>query len=154
VHHRILRTIDANINRVSEGLRVLEDVSRFIIEDADLSGRLKSMRHMLNQFARDMGHGLVENRDAAGDIGAGTDLTHVHEDLMSLVRANSKRVQEGLRVLEEMSKLPEVNGSLSAVKLKECRYSVYSIEKSLVNQLSKNNTPGGREKNEKTRKQQ
>jgi thiamine-phosphate pyrophosphorylase len=143
VHQRILRTIDANINRVSEGLRVLEDISRFIIEDAESSYQLKSIRHLLNRSTADIGHGLLEHRDAAGDIGAGSDFTHEHKDLISIVRANSKRVQEGLRVLEELTKLSEVKHVLPADKLKELRYLVYSIEKTIVAQLAENKSGGG-----------
>ena len=41
----MLRLLDANLNRIGEGLRLLEDISRFIINDASLSAALKSMRH-------------------------------------------------------------------------------------------------------------
>ena len=33
----MLRLIDANLNRFSEGLRLLEDVARFLLNDAALS---------------------------------------------------------------------------------------------------------------------
>jgi thiamine-phosphate pyrophosphorylase len=136
VHRRILRTIDANLNRVSEGLRVLEDVSRFIVEDTSSSRQLKSIRHQLSKSAAGISGSLIQNRDVPGDIGAKFDLTTDHQDLTSVVRANAKRVEEGLRVLEELSKLPELKTALAAAKLKESRYLVYSIEKTLVEQLS------------------
>jgi len=148
VHHRILRTIDANINRISEGLRVLEDISRFIVEDVNSSQQLKSIRHELSKSMGELSLDLLKNRDMEGDIGAKFDLTTNHQDLTSVSRANSKRVEEGLRVLEELAKLPELKSMLSAAKLKESRYLVYSIEKSLVEQLSHHEKPGtqGREK--------
>ncbi|MFQ5925353.1 MAG: thiamine phosphate synthase, partial [Dehalococcoidia bacterium] len=43
----MLRLIDANLNRISEGLRLLEDVARFLVNDAALSEQLKSLRHEL-----------------------------------------------------------------------------------------------------------
>jgi thiamine-phosphate pyrophosphorylase len=135
VHRRILRTIDANLNRVSEGLRVLEDVSRFIVEDIPSSRQLKSIRHQLSKSAADIGGSLIENRDVPGDIGAKFDLTTDHQDLTSVVRANAKRVEEGIRVLEELAKLPEFKTVLSSAKLKESRYIVYSVEKTLIEQL-------------------
>ncbi len=70
-----------------------------------------------------------------GDIGAKFDLTTDHQDLTSVVRANAKRVEEGIRVLEELAKLPEFKTVLSSAKLKESRYMVYSIEKALIEQL-------------------
>lgn len=41
------RIVDANLNRVTEGLRVVEDVFRFAFDDAVMQQRLKSMRHRL-----------------------------------------------------------------------------------------------------------
>ncbi|MBN1376156.1 MAG: thiamine-phosphate pyrophosphorylase [Dehalococcoidia bacterium] len=136
MRHRILRTIDANINRVSEGLRVLEDVARFIAEDASSSKQLKSIRHQLSKSAGDLNLELLSNRDVPGDIGARLDLTTDHQDLTAVIRANSKRVEEGLRVLEELAKLPEMKTALSAPRLKESRYVVYSLEKKLISELS------------------
>jgi thiamine-phosphate pyrophosphorylase len=155
VHRRILRTIDANLNRVGEGLRVLEDVSRFIVEDTPSSRQLKSIRHQLNKSAVDIGGSLIENRDVPGDIGAKFDLTTDHQDLTSIVRANAKRVEEGIRVLEELAKLPDFKTVLSSAKLKESRYMVYSIEKTLIEQLSRCEKPlmrNGEKKNEHNKK--
>ena len=39
--------MDANANRAREALRVLEDAARFALDDADLSARLKAIRHGL-----------------------------------------------------------------------------------------------------------
>jgi thiamine-phosphate pyrophosphorylase len=139
VHRRILRTIDANVNRVSEGLRVLEDISRFIVEDTALSQQLKSTRHAISKLAGGLNINLIENRDVPGDIGARSDLTTEHMDLVAVVRANAKRVEEGLRVLEELSKLPELKPGLPAAPLKEYRYQVYSVEKALAARLAQFN---------------
>lgn len=139
MHRRILRTIDANLNRVSEGLRVLEDISRFIIEDASSSKKLKSIRHQLSKAASGFNQDLLNNRDVNGDVGASMDFTSAHENLAAVIRANSKRVQEGLRVLEELSKLPLSESTLCAARLKESRYLVYSIEKILMQKLLENN---------------
>ena len=44
-----LRILDANINRIGEGLRVLEEFARMSLNDTELTQRLKDMRHeMLN----------------------------------------------------------------------------------------------------------
>ena len=40
-----LRIIDANLNRIGEGLRLLEDVARLILNDAALTQQLKTIRH-------------------------------------------------------------------------------------------------------------
>ena len=133
---RILRTVDANINRVSEGLRVLEDVSRFIVEDVNATRQLKSIRHQVNRMAAALGIHLLLSRDSEGDIGAGGDLAGGHSDLQAVVRANAKRAQEGLRVLEELAKLPDLKDKIPAEELRKSRYLVYTLEASLINQLT------------------
>jgi len=93
----------------------------------------------MNEAANSAGLKLIEMRDPIGDIGANFDLTIEHENLYSVVRANAKRVQEGIRVLEELSKLSQLGFSISSVQLKEARYLVYSIEKKLISQLTSQN---------------
>ena len=138
----ILRIIDVNLNRVSEGLRVLEDISRFILEDAQSSRQLKSIRHFVSQPARKMDVPLTEFRDAEGDIGAEFDLTGSHINLVAIVHANARRVHEGIRVLEELAKLPELADVISSTELRRHRYSIYTLEKhvvsGLINQTSHN----------------
>ena len=137
---RILRTVDANINRVSEGLRVLEDVARFVLEDEKSTRLLKSVRHQVNNLARSLGIHLLLSRDSEGDIGAAGDLIKEHSDLNSIVRANAKRAQEGLRVLEELTKLPELKNAIPANEIRKSRYLIYTIEVSLISRLSSHET--------------
>lgn len=138
-HQRTLRIIDANLNRVCEGLRVLEDVARFVGEDKESSRQYKSIRHDLRQAGSSLGLSLEKSRDAENDVGADFDLTHSHQDYQSIIRANSKRVEEGLRVLEEISKLPDVAGLLPGEALKKHRYSVYTLSKHLILSLDESN---------------
>jgi thiamine-phosphate pyrophosphorylase len=135
VHQQILRIIDANINRISEGLRVLEDIARFVVEDEELSRQFKTVRHQLNSLVEEIGPHIIETRDAPGDVGAKFDVIHDHRDLSSISRANAKRAQQGIRVLEELSKLPELKSLLSTTILKESRYKIYALEKILVTRL-------------------
>jgi thiamine-phosphate pyrophosphorylase len=134
--HRIHRTIDANLNRVCEGLRVLEDIARFIMGDKDISRELKSVRHYFSKLAKSDTPYLIESRDVDGDIGAEHDLTNLHQDLDAVVHANAKRVQEGIRVLEELFKLPDVNELCPFSELRRQRYAVYSLEKRLITLLN------------------
>ena len=136
MHQQILRIIDANINRISEGLRVLEDVARFVLEDVELCRRLKTIRHQLNSSVEEIGLHVIGTRDAVGDVGANFDVIHDHLDLASIIRANAKRAQEGIRVLEELSKLPDLKALLSSTLLKESRYKVYALEKILITRLA------------------
>lgn len=43
------RILDANLNRAREALRVMEDIARFALNDAALSGELKAIRHDLRE---------------------------------------------------------------------------------------------------------
>jgi thiamine-phosphate pyrophosphorylase len=133
----ILRIIDANINRVSEGLRFIEDITRFMIEDPDTTQQIKSIRHRLNEAVKNMDPHLIKSRNSEEDVGANNDIKLEHTDLVSLIRANSKRAQEGLRVLEELSKLREFS-ILSTEELKKARYEVYSVEKIILAEIPQN----------------
>jgi len=43
----IERLIDANLNRLKEGLRVVEDICRYIHNDQVLTSKLKELRHSI-----------------------------------------------------------------------------------------------------------
>ncbi|HOD70726.1 MAG TPA: thiamine phosphate synthase [Deltaproteobacteria bacterium] len=122
------RIVDANLNRVTEGLRVVEDVFRFAFDDAVMQQRLKSMRHRLaSQIDSSI---LIASRDVAGDVGFASEgsLEERRATTRDIVRSNMKRVQEGLRVLEEILKL---ESPARAGAMKEMRYECYRLERSM-----------------------
>jgi thiamine-phosphate pyrophosphorylase len=112
VQPQTLRIIDANCNRISEGLRLLEDIARFLLNDVDLSQQLKLLRHATIASLNKFGYNLLSARNAEGDVGAGIELSQ-RQDLLSLIISNAKRAEEGLRVIEEIAKLPEISPNLS-----------------------------------------
>ena len=128
----MLRLIDANLNRMSEGLRTLEDVARFLLNDATLSAKLKSLRHGLAIEDDSLKRNLLSARDSADDVGAFAEAEGEaqRQDLPSIVTANARRVEESLRVLEEFAKLPEI--MLDSAKLKQARFALYEIERELT----------------------
>lgn len=130
-----LRIIDANVNRIGEGLRVLEDVGRLMLNSSDLSQRLKNLRHELVRIEPALDRQLIRARDAAGDVGRDLEVPgeEKQRDLTSTVVANSRRVQESLRVMEELAKLPGT--VLDSEKYKQARFALYTIEKELVSEL-------------------
>jgi len=126
----ILRALDANCNRVREGLRVAEDVARFILNDSTLLNRLKKMRHEVTTAEKSLFksgalRGLA--RDVEKDLGRGTPEKRekVRGDPQELLKANLKRCQEGLRSLEEFSKLIRHPASS---RFKRLRYECYRLE--------------------------
>ena len=131
-----LRIIDANLNRIGEGLRVLEEVSRLLLNSSDLSQRLKNLRHELVRTEPALDRQLIQARDAAGDVGRDLEVPGEakQRDLPSMVMANSRRVQESLRVMEELAKLSDT--VLDSEKYKQARFSLYTIEKELMGRLT------------------
>ena len=124
-----LRAIDAAANRASEGLRVLEDYFRFVLDDRHLTSLLKSLRHDLAEalevFPRSERHAV---RDTVRDVGTDFSLAseHTRETPAAVAHANFKRVEQSLRSLEEFSK---TIGGDAAVSLEQLRYRVYTIER-------------------------
>jgi len=66
--------IDANVNRAKEGLRVCEDISRFILRDKKLSACLKSMRHDIDNAVPVVYARLLKSRDSETDPGRGINI--------------------------------------------------------------------------------
>ncbi|HLB12032.1 MAG TPA: thiamine phosphate synthase [Dehalococcoidia bacterium] len=127
------RILDANLDRAREGLRVLEDIARFALNDSRLSGRLKDMRHRL--VLENGAVGLLGARDVEGDTGAflNTEAEGRRAGLFSVLEANAKRTQESLRVLEEVGKLlPQ------EAPFKEMRFALYQVEREMASRLLRN----------------
>ncbi|GBR77638.1 thiamine-phosphate pyrophosphorylase [Candidatus Termititenax dinenymphae] len=118
--NKSLRLLDANINRAREGLRVLEDISRFILDDIKLTEHLKSIRHTLKDLINVPDSLLVASRGSDEDVARERPVPR-RSDLRNIITANAKRTAEALRVLEEFS----VRGS----EIKDQRYQVYDLEK-------------------------
>ena len=142
--HQLLRMIDANLNRSSEGLRILEDVARFLLNDAELSQRLRTLRHDLAQETKSLSIGLLSQRDSDHDVGRPhsknrklTMETTSLRDLLDLVTANAKRVEESLRVVEELAKLSEISSMLNSAKFEQARFTLYTLERDLISRISR-----------------
>jgi len=122
----ISRIIDANINRISEGLRVIEEYTRFIASDTELTNSICQLRRQINQSESDSISNL-NSRETHQDARA-EDPVPKRKDITSLLRANFKRVEEGCRVLEEYTGNAFYN---------HCRYQVYELEKKIILTLLK-----------------
>lgn len=130
-----LRIIDANLNRIGEGLRLLEDLARLQFNDAGLTQQLKTMRHDLIRSDWSFNQQLLQARNSAGDVGIDIEVPgeEKQRELPIMVVANSRRVQESLRTLEELSKIPDIK--LDSEKFKQARFELYTIEQSLLSRL-------------------
>ncbi|MCI5130103.1 MAG: thiamine phosphate synthase, partial [Candidatus Electrothrix sp. EH2] len=100
------RLLDANINRSAEGLRVLEDIARFSLDNQKLSAAIRSLRHRVRELFKGREHSLLSARDSAADVGQITSQQAAGSDerdgLRDTVLSNFKRVQEASRSIEEI----------------------------------------------------
>ncbi len=68
-----LRIIDASLNRVGEGLRLLEDMARLLLNDTGLTQQLKTMRHELIRGDYSFNEQLLQSRNSESDVGIDLD---------------------------------------------------------------------------------
>ncbi|OCR14869.1 thiamine-phosphate pyrophosphorylase [Helicobacter pullorum] len=126
-----LRILDANLNRLREGIRVIEDILRYGFNHKDFALQLKNLRHRckINNF-----ESFLHSRDSQNDVlKPSTKQEQNRANLKSIVVANFKRAQESARVLEEILKLSEVSKS---EEFKEIRYTLYVLEKEILEKFS------------------
>ena len=118
-----LRLIDANLNRLREGIRVVEDIFRYVYNDKQTAIKLKELRHLsrLENYIE-----LLETRDVKNDVLRSSIKSEQNRtDLYSILIANFKRAQESSRVLEEFTKLTSIKDSEN---FKYIRYELYNLE--------------------------
>ncbi len=128
------RVLDANFNRLSEGLRVLEDVSRFILNEKGLTERLRLLRHELIPRDVSLKAKFLSSRDSRSDVGK-LEGGEEQGDILALATANAKRAQESLRVIEELGRLPEISPRLDWKKFSRARFDLYELEREIVSRL-------------------
>lgn len=133
----VFRIIDANFNRSREGLRVCEDIARFVFNSPGLTEELKSVRHSISNIIKAFPatiSKLFAARDTEGDVGRGVSFKSEmkRKDSTDIFYANMERVKESLRVLEEFSKL--IDKKLSN-RLAVLRYRAYDIEKRSIRRM-------------------
>ena len=123
--NNLYRTIDANINRFKEGIRVVEDILRYEFS-SPLALELKKLRHIkIPDYEK-----YVKYRNSKNDILKNSTKDELKRlNLKDLVISNLKRSQESARVLEEIFKLMDINVSES---FKNARYLLYNFEKEIL----------------------
>ena len=123
----LFRVIDANLNRLKEGIRVVEDIMRYRDNNKDFSSKLKQLRHKSRIDEIDK---LLTYRDSINDVLRPTTKSELNRtDIKSIIIANFKRAQESSRVLEELFKLQDATYSEN---FKYIRYELYNLEKEIV----------------------
>lgn len=123
IQPKLFRLIDANLNRLKEGIRVIEDINRYLYDNKTISSKLKELRHLakIENYLE-----ILPYRDIQNDVlKASTQTEMVRENITSILLANYKRAQEASRVLEETFKL--INPAKSE-DFKTIRYELYALE--------------------------
>ena len=122
------RITDANLNRATEALRVLEEIARFEFDDKNQSQKLKNIRHQICTFFDKDYDMLLASRDTKNDVGVNiinpTKQNLPQKNLEMIFRSNFKRLEQALRVLNEYAQLPDM-----------FRYEIYTIEKEMNERL-------------------
>jgi thiamine-phosphate pyrophosphorylase len=124
----VWRAVDASANRAGEAIRVLEDVVRFVLDDAALTEVAKQLRHDLAAALGQAGlGGRSALRDVSGDVGATLEVAGslARTTAVDLVAANAARAGQALRSLEECTAVVAPGAAASFERL---RYRLYGLE--------------------------
>ena len=123
----VIRVLDANINRAAEGMRVLEDIARFILENQYLFDSIKQCRHNLREQSPSL-----YSRNTSGDVGTNNSTTQEKSrgSLHDIALAASNRCSEALRVVEEFLKLHNAQHSIESI-----RYAMYDLSAEVIRGL-------------------
>ncbi|MCV6608927.1 MAG: thiamine-phosphate pyrophosphorylase [Campylobacterales bacterium] len=125
-NQELIRLCDANLNRLREAVRVLEDIARFVKDNKKLAKQLKSIRHKVRVENYQK---YLQSRDIINDVlKENTKSEMERDDLNHIILANFKRSQESARTLEESFKVIDTK---EASKFKQIRYELYNLEKEL-----------------------
>ena len=142
-----LRLIDANLNRLREGIRVVEDIFRYVYNDKQTALKLKELRHLsrLENYIE-----LLETRDVKNDVLRSSIKSEQNRtDLYSILIANFKRAQESSRVLEEFTKLTSIKEAFLKYFTCEFETIMYKLEfdnkKDLFDYIKKSGVSGANE---------
>ncbi len=131
---KVYRVLDVNLNRLREGLRVVEDYHRLVCDDKRAL-QVKNLRHDLRRLLdKRLTLDCLAARSAETDIGRRTftDTEAQRQDWPAVLQANLKRAQEAARVIEECAKL--VGRFELSQGIKAIRFRLYDMEKQVLNQ--------------------
>jgi len=121
------RIIDVNINRLTEGLRVVEEIVRFEFEDKKLLNSIRQIHNRLTRTTKNYRKTIIPFRKSETDLGRSDKFDRLkRQNLSDVLFANIKRAEEAARVLEEIIK---INDAKMSAFFKEVRFSLYDIEK-------------------------
>jgi thiamine-phosphate pyrophosphorylase len=128
---QVLRIIDVNLNRLDESLKLIEDITRFQIEDRTLLAKIREIRKNFLKFKQSLPlEHIVAARKSHQDLGRRPRFDSARKKGMSsLLLSNLSRAKESSRIIEET--LKGMRTDLSRT-IKEIRFQIYDFEKAIV----------------------
>ncbi len=124
----LARLIDANVARLGEALRVIEDICRFELSNTILTNECTTIRTKLKQTCQLLNHAeLVNARSTGSDVRAKSNVPK-RTDLQDLITANVKRATQAARCLEEATHQQTFS---------HIRYDCYALEQALWEHLAR-----------------
>lgn len=127
---RIARITDVNLNRLTEGLRVVEDVVRLGLEDRRLLSGVRKLRTQVGRDVRALRRQVIASRESETDLGRGDRFDRAkRRSLEDVLLVNFKRAEESARVLEEVLKVAD---PALAGKFKAVRFRLYDLERAAL----------------------
>lgn len=125
----VLRILDAAFNRTGEGLRVVEEYLRMVLDDGHLASVAKQLRHDVAHWVAMLPNSDRHScRNTLGDVGAQntTASEAFRGNAADVAAASLRRVAESLRTIEEYGKL--LDAAMPA-EIEKLRYRLYTLEK-------------------------
>ena len=136
---KILRIIDANVNRVKEGLRVCEDEVRFFSNNSYSTKEFKTIRHRVTDLIKQAPfttNALLKSRDVKKDVGRPSNAIEFNrKNTSDIFLANIQRSKESIRVIEEFFKVTFSLFFSISIYFKD----VGAFKKFFINQIQRRN---------------
>lgn len=127
LHPTIARIVDANLNRLNEGLKVIEDIVRLGMNNPVLLTRIRTLRTRLGKIFLPLRLSVVQFRNSGQDPGRQDRFDRLkRKSLTDVLWVNFKRAEEASRVLEEVLKIDQPD---YARRIKIVRFTLYDLEK-------------------------
>jgi thiamine-phosphate pyrophosphorylase len=135
------RILDVNLNRLTEALKFLEDVIRFSYPDQIKLTEIRKLRRDFLTIKKKIPlMSVIGFRQSRRDPGRKTGFDQrTRESYADLVLAGCARAKESSRTLEEILKLSD---PAAAGRMKEMRFQIYDLEKSLLDKIRRRFDPG------------
>ncbi|MGD8978913.1 MAG: thiamine phosphate synthase [candidate division WOR-3 bacterium] len=135
-----LRIIDVNLNRLDESLKLIEDITRFQLEQRQLLTQIRKIRIDFLDLKKALPlTKIIGSRRSQKDLGRKKKFDSSRgKDQTGLMLATLSRAKESSRIIEET--LKTVHPHLSN-KAKKIRFQIYDLEKGIVVHYTKKFDP-------------